>query len=67
MVFSWLGSWLGLGSVLGLGPTLPHLEGIGLEELAQILDRRADLSEDEELLEGAHQRAARLVRGRGSG
>ena len=33
MVFSWLG--LGLG--LGLGPTLPHLEGIGLEQLAQVL------------------------------
>mmetsp|Transcript_32537 Transcript_32537/g.76880 ORF Transcript_32537/g.76880 Transcript_32537/m.76880 type:complete len:1302 (-) Transcript_32537:34-3939(-) len=37
------------------------LEGIRLEELAQVLDRGADLSEDEELLEGAHKRTARLL------
>ena len=37
------------------------LEGVRLEQLAQVLDRGADLSEDEELLERAHERAARLL------
>ena len=38
-----------------------------LEELAEVLDRRADVAHDEELLERDHEVLARLGRGKGAG